>query len=224
MPLSRTPTLSYKVKGRGFTTIGGQNSRSTARLEGSIVATIGRLILVKAVLTAIPIHVLIAIYAPRWIIKSIDKIRRGFLWSGKRNAQGGNCPVSWERVTRPIQLGGLGLHNLELLGHALKMRWLWIRPTEPQATTAHIEPQLSIKAKALFEACVMTRLGNGRAALFWVDKWLDGRSVRDIAPSIMAFVRKRGWRRRTVCEALDNNTWTEDIVGGLPVPALWEFL
>jgi hypothetical protein len=42
----------------------------------------GRTTLVRFVLSAIPIYLLIAIKIPKWVIKSIDKIRRGFLWKG----------------------------------------------------------------------------------------------------------------------------------------------
>jgi hypothetical protein len=39
----------------------------------------GRTTLVRFVLSSISIYLLIAIKIPKWVIKSIDKIRRGFL-------------------------------------------------------------------------------------------------------------------------------------------------
>lgn len=45
-----------------------------------------------------------------------------------------------------------------------------------------------------------------------------------MAPALMPFVRRRGWRRRTVQEAVLNNSWTSDVVGGLPVLAAWQML
>jgi hypothetical protein len=42
----------------------------------------GRTTLVRFVLSVIPIYLLIAIKIPKWVIKSIDKIRREFLWKG----------------------------------------------------------------------------------------------------------------------------------------------
>lgn len=77
---------------------------------------------------------------------------------------------------------------------------------------------------ALFAACVTTQIGNGEATKFWVDRWLHGKSIAELAPTLMAFVRKRGWRKRTVQEALQDNAWAEDIIGGLPVQAMWEVL
>jgi hypothetical protein len=46
---------------------------------------------VKFVLSAIPIYLLIAINIPKWVIKSIDKIRWGFLWKGRKEVNGGSC-------------------------------------------------------------------------------------------------------------------------------------
>lgn len=57
---------------------------------------LGRLILVKVVLTAIPLHLLVVMDVPRWMIKALDKIRRNFLWRGRQYARGRNCPVAWE--------------------------------------------------------------------------------------------------------------------------------
>ena len=43
----------------------------------------GRAVLVRFILTAIPIYLLLAIKVPKWFIRTIDKIRRGFLWKGR---------------------------------------------------------------------------------------------------------------------------------------------
>ena len=73
----------------------------------------GRATLVRCVLSATPIYLLIAISVPKWFIKAVDKIRKGFLWQGKEKANGGCCLVAWEKVMRPLELGGLGIPNLE---------------------------------------------------------------------------------------------------------------
>ena len=76
----------------------------------------GRQILFRVVMIATPIYLMIAFDLPKWVIKAVDKRRRGFLWKGQEQANGGNCLVSWERVQRPLEYGGLGIHNLEKLG------------------------------------------------------------------------------------------------------------
>jgi hypothetical protein len=88
--------------------------------KASLLNRPGRLVMVKVVLTATPIYHLIALDLPKWVFKAIDKRRRGFLWKGHDQANGGNCLVAWEKVQRPLEYGGLGIHNLELLGSALR--------------------------------------------------------------------------------------------------------
>ena len=69
--------------------------------------TAGRITWVRFVLSAIPIYVLIAVKAPKWFIKAVNKLRHAYLWSG------GNCRVSWDKVQQPLEYGGLGTLNLE---------------------------------------------------------------------------------------------------------------
>ncbi|GJN13052.1 hypothetical protein PR202_ga31385 [Eleusine coracana subsp. coracana] len=86
----------------------------------------GRAALVRFVLSAIPVYILIAINIPKWFIKAIDKIRRGFFWKGRKEAIGGSCLVAWEKVQRPLDLGGLGIQNLQVMSWALQIKWLWL--------------------------------------------------------------------------------------------------
>jgi hypothetical protein len=86
----------------------------------------GRITLIKSVLSAIPVYLFIDLNAPKWVIKAIDKIQRNFLWKGRKKARGGNCLVSWDKISRPLDLGGLGIPNLQKMNWALQLRWLWL--------------------------------------------------------------------------------------------------
>ena len=70
------------------------------------------MVLVQFVLTSIMIYILMALDLPPWALKAIDKIRRGFLWKGRRDASGGHYLLAWPKVARPLNLGGLGISNL----------------------------------------------------------------------------------------------------------------
>lgn len=88
------------------------------------MSTAGRVVLVKAVLTTVPVYLLIALDVPMWFLLAVDKLRRAFLWKGRGQVNGGHCLVAWERVHRLIDFGGPRIDNLEILGWALRMRWL----------------------------------------------------------------------------------------------------
>ena len=62
----------------------------------------GQKVQVQFVLTAMLVYLLMAIDCQPWAIKAVDKIRRGFLWRGQKDVQGGHCLVAWEKVCRPL--------------------------------------------------------------------------------------------------------------------------
>ncbi|WVZ53201.1 hypothetical protein U9M48_004174 [Paspalum notatum var. saurae] len=184
----------------------------------------GRLVVVKTVLTAVTIHLLIAWDLPKWVIKAIDKLRRGFLWSGQKQANGGNCLISWGRVQQPLCYGGLGVLDLERLGWSLRLRWLWMLKTNANRPWAGLPIQVPAKAGALFDMAVVTSVGNGSDTKFWMDRWLQGKTMAEWAPNLFRLVPKRVVKRRTVSQALTNRSWVADIRGALTVQVLVEYL
>ena len=71
-----------------------------------------------------------AVELPPWALKTIDKIRRNFLWRGRKDAKSGHCLLAWPKVCRPVEIIGLGISNLQNLNWALRMRWIWLQKTE----------------------------------------------------------------------------------------------
>ncbi|KAL6626269.1 hypothetical protein ACP70R_029995 [Stipagrostis hirtigluma subsp. patula] len=183
----------------------------------------GRATWVRFVLSAMPIHVLIAINIPKWFIKAVDKIRRAFLWRGREQANGGCCLVAWNKVQRPLDLGGLGIPNLEIMGWALQIRWLWLRKTDTNRPWIHLDIPAHPYVVALFSIATVSHVGNGNGTLFWKDKWIFDCSVGDLAPAVVAAVPPRIQKRRTVADALPDKNWTRDIQGGLSMIGLFEF-
>jgi hypothetical protein len=159
-----------------------------------------------------------------WPIKAIDKIRRGFLWRGRKDVQGGHCLVAWEKVCRPTELGGLGISDLRTLGWALRMRWIWLQKTEPNRPWAKLLIQVPDHVCCFFSVAIISKVGNGLNTLFWTDRWLHGQCIADLAPRLYANVSKRRIKKRTVQEALTDWTWVKDIQGALTVGAIVDFL
>lgn len=66
----------------------------------------GRLKLVNSVLSSMPTYSLTVFAPKKWVIKKMDKLRRGFLWKGSDNARGSHCLVNGVKVKRPKRFGG----------------------------------------------------------------------------------------------------------------------
>jgi hypothetical protein len=76
----------------------------------------------------------------------------------------------------------------------------------------------------VFAASTAMVVGNGEATLFWKDRWLDGKSIKEMAPEVYALVPKRRRKARTIREVLIERTWIPDIVGAPSVLALWQYV
>jgi hypothetical protein len=87
--------------------------------RGRLMHRSGRLTLIKTTLAAIPVYSAISHAFPPWVLKAFAKIFRAFLWSCLESMHGSKCLVAWDKVQRPLQLGGLGVHDLKLMGCTL---------------------------------------------------------------------------------------------------------
>jgi hypothetical protein len=114
-------------------------------------------------------------------------------------------------VCRPRKLGGLGIHDMEVMGWALSMRWLWLKKTQPTRPWAALEVQVHPKAVAMFDISVQAVVGDGATILFWTDKWIQGKSIADLVPELVAEVPRRFLKQHTVQEALSSGVWVNDI-------------
>jgi hypothetical protein len=104
----------------------------------------------------------------KWLIQKLDKIRRGFLWSGTEQVSGGQCLVKWKSVRRPKHVGGLGVLDLEMFSRALRLRWLWFRFTDPERPWAGTDVPCNEIDKQLFR--VSTTVAVGKASLHFSGK------------------------------------------------------
>jgi len=189
--------------------------------KADLMTKVGRKVQVQFVLTGMLIYLVMAFDFPPWAIREVDKIRRGFLWRGRRDAKGGHCLVAWVKVCLPKELGGLGISDLKSLGWALRMRWVWLKKTEPhRPLPIHVPEQV----RAFFKVAVYSEVGDGTKTLFWTDRWLHGHCIADLAPRLFAIIPKRRIKQRTVQHALTNQSWISDIKGAITVGVIIDYL
>uniref|UniRef100_A0A453BHD7 Reverse transcriptase zinc-binding domain-containing protein n=1 Tax=Aegilops tauschii subsp. strangulata TaxID=200361 RepID=A0A453BHD7_AEGTS len=161
---------------------------------------------------------------PKKTLRQLEKIQRGFLWAGRADANGGHCHVNWRLVSRPLALGGLGVHDLERTGLALRLWWLWLSRTEDGRAWQGLDLQFSCHERTLFFASTYMVIGNGTEALFWEDRWLNGRSAGELMPMLYNCIPKRRRKTRTVAEGLNGNAWARDIQGVLGLHEIGQYL
>jgi hypothetical protein len=183
--------------------------------QRGLLARSGRLVLIKSVVTARPIHQLLIMEAPAWLMEEIDKWTRAFFWAGKDTVNGGQCLVSWQQICKPVRYGGLGVHNLRLQGLALRVRWEWLRRTDQARPWQGLPGMKDKEAIEAFNSLVAIKLGDGAKVLFWTDRWIRGAAMKDLAPIVFESVGAQKRCKRTVSEALENHCWVDDVGPGL---------
>ena len=98
------------------------------RLEGwhvKILSRGGSLVLLRSVLTAIPIFYLSVYKLPIGVGKRLEGLIRRFLWNKSGSEQGtGQALVSWEVVCRPTEDGELRIINIQKMNMALLTKWV----------------------------------------------------------------------------------------------------
>lgn len=82
-------------------------------------------LVIKAILTAMPLHYMRALKISKGVVKHMDRMRRAFLWKGHDTCRGINCLANWEIVCACKENGGMRIINLEVQNNALLTKWLW---------------------------------------------------------------------------------------------------
>lgn len=126
-------------------------------------------------------------------------------------------------VCMPKWAGDLGIPNLRWLNYAMQARWPWLQRSDPTRPWSEFQMKVPKEAIAVFRAATRTVIGDGRSALFWEDRWLDGYRVQELAPSLYEDVPGRFRKMRTVHDAVSRNAWARDLGPELTPNQLLEY-
>jgi hypothetical protein len=80
-----------------------------------IMAYSGRVTIINSLVTSIAMFPMCSLSIPPKVLEHIDKLRRHCLWN-KKIEEGEKCSslISWDRVCRPKENGGVGVLNLKI--------------------------------------------------------------------------------------------------------------
>ena len=184
----------------------------------------GRLLLINSVLSAIPIHAMLALDIPQKIIKAMNKICRCFVWCAKDQANGGQCMVAWEIVCSPKWAGGLDIPNLRWRNIAVHARWPWLQRVDSSRPWSEFTIKVPAEALCLFQAATKCEAHCGQNTLYWEDRWINGMRVQEIAPTIYGMIPRCVRLTKHVAPAIEDGSWAMDVGPDLGEQALREFL
>jgi hypothetical protein len=121
-----------------------------------------------------------------------------------------NCGNVYYRQCSKIKLFLRWLHRI-----ALRVTWEWLRRTDPEKPWPELPRLQDEEVATVFDSLVCITVGDGAKTMFWMDRWIHGRAVREIAPMVWDVVRTQCKNKRRVSEAMHNHRWVNDVRGTL---------
>ncbi|XP_071713654.1 uncharacterized protein [Rutidosis leptorrhynchoides] len=89
----------------------------------------GRLVLIKSVLSSLPLHFFLLYRAPNCVIKLLESVRRKFFWGGSDSGTK-ISGVKWDTILNSYGKEGLNIGSLKGKTLALLAKWWWRFKTE----------------------------------------------------------------------------------------------
>ncbi|XP_071704165.1 uncharacterized protein [Rutidosis leptorrhynchoides] len=174
----------------------------------------GRLVLVKSVLSILPLYYFSLFRAPSSVTKLLESMRRVFFWGGDFSGNKMSW-VKWEKVISPYGAGGLNIGSLKSKNLALLRKWWWRFKTEtdslwvkvihslygtngslvvnvenPQHTSLGVWDNIVRVGKHIedlevqFNDSFVKVIGDGGSVSFWDDCWCGSNKFREIFPRL----------------------------------------
>ena len=125
------PLTDRRLKNKDWQPVVEKVEKCLGGWHGRLLSHEGRMILVKAVLSAIPTYFMSAFRMPVGVRRRIESAMRRFFWRGTDLGRGGAL-VAWSSVCRLLADGGLGIHHLQHANSALLCKWITriLQPSE----------------------------------------------------------------------------------------------
>jgi hypothetical protein len=92
--------------------------------KGKLLSLGGRVVLLKVVLSSIPLYWMSLYRLPVKLKKRIDQLCRSFLWYGGSSVKK-NSLVSWKILCTSKQQGGMKILDLDIMNKTLLAKWIF---------------------------------------------------------------------------------------------------
>ena len=154
----------------------------------------GKMVLLKAVLAAMPTYTMSCFKLPISLCKQIQAVLTRFWWDVKPELRKMSW-ISWDRLTFPKSAGGLGFREIEIFNDALLAKHTWSLLKNPSSLLGKIllnkychdtdllscSPPNSashgwrgiLAGREIIKRGLGWAVGNGRNIKVWGDKWIS---------------------------------------------------
>ncbi|KAL4283563.1 hypothetical protein GQ457_16G029270 [Hibiscus cannabinus] len=181
----------------------------------------GRLVLLKSVLSSLPIYYLSILQLPSSVYKKLQSLMSNFLWGSSSEKRKIHW-MKWTDICCPKFLGGLGVIDPKFQNRALLGKWVWkfanekdnlwqqiirckynysvnsLLPIDPGQRRMSMLWNGVIKSFFKDDACgnvmrnnFMLQVGDGQSISFWSDIWLGDTPLKIKFPRIFALSRNK---------------------------------
>ncbi|GKU85336.1 hypothetical protein SLEP1_g16 [Rubroshorea leprosula] len=128
----------------------------------------GRIVLLNSILSSIPVYYFSCYKAPKKVTNLITSIQRNFLWGGGGEDKRKIAWVSWEKICREREEGGLGVRKVELFNRVLLGKWRWrLLKEEDSLWRKVLAEKYNINRKNEWEGGPW----RGSSSRWWSDLW-----------------------------------------------------
>lgn len=155
LPFTSTPTTYLGVPltmGRNsstaYTTIVNKVALKMPGWKTHSMSPMGRLTMIKTLLAGTTNHIMQNTMLPGHVHKKLDKFYRNFLW-GHSNSERKLHPINWQKVTKPMQEGGLGIRAAAPMNKALFLKRAWSIQQNPSSLWAQLYNSTYLKGNDL---------------------------------------------------------------------------
>lgn len=178
----------------------------------------GRIVLIKSVLSSLPIFYMSLFKIPEGIVKALESIQAKFLWGGSELKRKLHL-VGWPKITQAKSNVGLGIKNIKEMNDSLLLKWWWRYGMEKEALWKKVittkykanpsrwfpNSNLPRNASTIWKDIINTKVrnpfmhslymintkikvGDGKLTLFWLDPWLGNFLLAEAFPPIFNLV------------------------------------
>jgi hypothetical protein len=224
------PALIGRAKVNSFSVLKGRIWERMNGWKEKFLSQAGKEVLLKAVVQAIPTYTMSVFQLPKTLCKEICSMMSKFWWGHKGN-DARIAWMSWSKMGRAKEKGGLGFRDIELFNLALLAKQGWRLLQQPDSLVAKVfkekyfpncsfldsnlgsQPSYAWRsiynAKPLLFEGLVWRVGDGSSIKIWTDRWLPTMGSHKVQSPVQILSADA-----TVSELLDTDTnwWKTDLI------------